>query len=402
MAKNDQQPPAWMLPSESTGGKAARTVSQTLGDAALDMAERLASMKLPPAWFNDDGPKKPADTSKPGPGLPPAWMLDGTAPPAPTPVPTPTPAPVPAPTPAPAPAPAPTPAPVPTGQTPITPDLPAPPAPPPVDNVITIPEIVIIGDPHALDPPTPVGPQPAPPIKPTPIVIPGPAPAPAPAPTPVQPDDCRTVIRQALQAVASDMGNSQFAKWAQDPRAIFTLVMSESGCDKNALKREGFSQKLNRDYFSFGIFQMNEIWAPGHYKIAPQRIGARLAGLMVPFPQTPTWTKAQAALPLLAWPQQVWYGMVLLTWFSIYKNTYFSSTAGQVAVPSTHLPNEAEHQHAVNAAKGANAMAARLNIPVELVLIKAYWAASSPAGVEKMVLANDPRIVAMAKLWPVT
>jgi len=210
------------------------------------------------------------------------------------------------------------------------------------------------------------------------------------------------VVRRALISVAQDKGNAQFQQWAQDPRVVFTLIASESGGDKNALKKEGFSKKLGRDYFSFGIFQINEIWAPGHYKIASQRIGARLAAMMPPFPQTPTWTKAQAAQALLAWPHQVWYGMVLLTWFSIYKHTYFAQVVGQVATASSHLPNDKEAKFALDAAIGASAQAAKLNVPVELVLLKAYWAASSPEGVAKMVRAGDPRITAAARMWPVT
>lgn len=329
----------------------------------------MAQNNQPPAWMLDGAKGAQSATQfDPSVKLPAAWQLDDAAP-----------APRPAPLPAPAPQPLPLPPPPPPPPTPVIPPLP-------------IPNPDVIPPPQPIIPPTPA------PIPPAPTPIqPKPAPTPAPAPTPDV--DWQGAVLSALKAVAKDISSTQFQQWANLPENIFALIQSESAGNPNALKDEGFSKKLGRHFFSMGLFQMNEVWCPGHYKDAPNKIGPRLAGMMVPFPQTPTWTVDQAKAALLAWPTQVLYGMVLLRWFSIYKHTYFGAVGDRLVIPSSTLPNAKETEFAKQAASGINNMAQKLDVSAEFIMLKAYWAASSPEGVMKLVLNNDGRIVAAANLW---
>jgi len=211
--------------------------------------------------------------------------------------------------------------------------------------------------------------------------------------------DWKSVVQRYLQAVATDKGSTAFQAWANDPAAIFALVYGESGGDRNAVHDEGYSSKLKRNYFAFGLFQMNEIWGAAYQASAVARIGPKLAQQMPAFPKTTSWTKEQAANALLAWPGQVLYAMVLLAQFANYKAAYFTSMKGQVATPAQHLTSSDEQKHATDAAAGINALAKSTGVPAELIALKAYWLGSSPAYVAKATLAKDPRIIATARQW---
>lgn len=222
-------------------------------------------------------------------------------------------------------------------------------------------------------------------------------PVPRPAITPTV--DWRSTVSQALSAVAKDIASSQFQQWAQAPLDIYALILSVSGGDPNAMAQQSFSSKLNRIFYTFGIFQMNEIWCDGYYKDAPNKIGPRLAAKMVPFPQKAPWTKEQAAVPLLDWPYQVLYGMVLLRWFSIYKHTYFGSVGDRLVIPTTTLHDNTELGYARDAAAGINRMAQTLDVSAQFIMLKAYWTGSSPKTVAALTQANDTRIVKATDIW---
>jgi hypothetical protein len=207
----------------------------------------------------------------------------------------------------------------------------------------------------------------------------------------------------ALKEVATDMVNSQFQAWANDPTDILTLAMSESAGSWTAQKDEGYSTKLGRNYFSMGLFQMNELYGPARKQRASDLIGKRLAAKVPSWPATSAWTKRQAETALLAIPDQIWAVMVLLREFSKFKNTYFETAtptmlAGQSK--STTLPSAIEREKARKIARQVNDLAAILHVPTTFILLKAFWLASSPDGVLNTTKALDPRVKVAAKFWP--
>lgn len=252
--------------------------------------------------------------------------------------------------------------------------------PPPV---VTVPSVVL---------PAPVLPAPAIPVQPS---------APPPV-APSQPGSWQTAVIGALSAVATNIANSQFKAWAESPRDIFALVLSESGGNWTAIKNEGHSKKLGRDYYSFGLFQNSELFGQDRYRNGPNMIGQGLAAKMVPFPSTATWTREAAAVPLLDNPRQLWYAMVLLRSLSKFKNTYFSKVSGQDIVGTTDkklLPSEAERLKAQQIATLVKSQANLLGISTSGVLTKAFWLASSPQGVLNLVSKPDARLAAYATHW---
>jgi len=278
----------------------------------------------------------------------------------------------------------------------------------PAPVIVTPPPIkppTVIVRPPAPPPPPPV---PLPPAVVSPPTMPTAPPATLPsqpsAPPPVTPtvEEWRQVVVSALQFIANTLPNTQFQAWAQAPRDIFALVMSESGGRWDAIKDEGYSAKLKRQFYSFGLFQMNELFGYARFTAAPNQIGPAASSRMPPFPNTPTWTRDQAAVPLLNKPNQIWYAMVLLREFSRFKNTYFATVSGGTIVGTTNktnLPSEAERLKAQQIATLVTSQSAILGIPTSAVLLKAFWLASSPQGVLTLVNKRDPRLEAYARHW---
>jgi hypothetical protein len=277
------------------------------------------------------------------------------------------------------------------------------------------PSTVVVTPPPTRPPAIVIAPSPpvAQPPFPAPNVSPPPPPAPLPIPTtPTQPnappavipviDGWRQVVTTALQMVANTLPNTQFQAWAQAPRDIFALVMSESGGRWDIIRDEGYSSKLKRQFYSFGLFQMNELYGRARQVAAPQLIGPAAAGRMLPFPATATWTREQAAVPLLNKPDQLWYAMTLLREFSRFKNTYFSTVSGGTIVATldrVDLPSDAERLKAQQIATLVTSQSALLGIPTSAVLLKSFWLASSPQGVLNIVSKRDPRLEAYSKHW---
>jgi hypothetical protein len=198
------------------------------------------------------------------------------------------------------------------------------------------------------------------------------------------------------------MSNSQFQAWVADPRDIFALVLSESGGKWAAIKDEGYSAKLKRNYYSFGLFQNSEIWSYDRYKSAPTMIGPTLAATMRPFPNTATWSREEAAIPLMAVPQQLGYAMVLLRSLSKFKNTYFDGFDGVKVVPTqnaTKLPSASERLRASQIATLLTSQATLLRVPASAILTKAFWLASSPGGVLTLINKPDSRLATYAGHW---
>jgi len=228
--------------------------------------------KLAPAW-QWDAKGDISSTEAALKQLPPAWMTGGS--PSPAPVVTLPPSPPPTVS-----------IPLPASPIPGVIALPPMPMPIPIPVPTSIPTL----------PPVVLGPA-------TPVVVPLPQPPTAQPPaTQTSTDSLRTAVVGALAAIARDLSNSQFQAWANDPSDIFALVRSESGWKPNAVKNEGFSTKLARDYFSFGLFQTNELFGRDRYVGAPDAIGPNNAKQMVPFPATVPWTKEAAAAALLPLP----------------------------------------------------------------------------------------------------
>lgn len=222
-------------------------------------------------------------------------------------------------------------------------------------------------------------------------------------PTVTQATDWRAAVVGAMGTVARDMGNTQFQDWTLHPLDVLALVLSESGGVWTAEKDEGDSAALGRHFFSFGLFQVNELWAPGHYKSAASMIGVNAAGAMPPFPQTKTWTKAQAKAALTAVPGQIWYAMVVLRNFSRLKNTYFTTMKGGEAVATSdpkYVATPAAKQQYADLARELQAEAYRLRIPTTAVALKSYWLASSAAGMLTILRKHgDIRLERFASAW---
>jgi len=278
---------------------------------------------------------------------------------------------------------------------------PSPPRPQPTPAPVMPPPPVFIPSPAPPQPPA--GPPPFVPPIPTPGPIPptNPAPPPVVTPPPVT-TGWRAAVVGALQAVATSLPNTQFQAWANAPRDIYALVMSESAGNWIAVKNEGYSSKQGRDFYSFGLFQMNELFGYDRFKAGPSMIGASLAAKMVPFPSTATWTRDQAAVPLLHNPNQLWYAMVLLRGLSKIKNTYFDVVEGQTiqaTTSTTKLPSEAERLKASQMATLIRSQASLLGISTSGVLTKAYWLASSPQGIINLTTKRDARLASYAVHW---
>lgn len=219
-----------------------------------------------------------------------------------------------------------------------------------------------------------------------------------------QASDWRVAIIGALGRVAIDISNTQFQSWASYPTDITALARSESGGKWTAVGKEGPSSKLGRDYYSFGLFQINELFARGHYLNAGRAIGPAIANVMTPFPATATWTAEQAAAVLLAIPGQLWYAMVLLRGLSQFKNTFFDQLNAQAITPTTStskLPSAADRATAASIGTALGNLVPVLKIPPESILTKAFWLASSPAGVKAMLSKPTPdaRLKAYAVGW---
>jgi len=207
-------------------------------------------------------------------------------------------------------------------------------------------------------------------------------------------------ILASLQAIARELANSQFTEWVSDSRPIVALAMSESNGKYDAVAEEGFSTKLGRQYCSFGLFQINELWAQSYHANAATLIGATCAKQLPAFPRGTSWTKSEAQAALTAWPGQIWYAMCALRGFSRLKNTFFSSMVpGQVsaAKPPQKQTTPGEYATASKIAPKLQAMASSLGIPPAALALKAYWLASSLGGMNKILDTSDSRLVAYAK-----
>jgi hypothetical protein len=243
-----------------------------------------------------------------------------------------------------------------------------------------------------------VGPAVITPTPALPVVLP-----PGVKPPVTQATDWRAAIVGALGTVAREITNSQFHAWTLDPLDIFALVASESGGSWTAAKDEGFSSKMGRNFWSFGLFQMNELFGQDRYRNAAALVGPNIAKVMPPFPLTQTWTKDQARIPLTTIPGQIWYGMALLRSFSLLKNTNFDrldATAVATTSPSKQA-SESIRATAATAASRFNKTAAALGIPASAVALKSFWLASSLPGMSAIAAKSptDIRLVRFAEHW---
>lgn len=209
-------------------------------------------------------------------------------------------------------------------------------------------------------------------------------------------------VLAALQTVARELANPQFTEWVGDSRPIIALAMSESGGKYSAAADEGYSTKLGRQYVSFGLFQINELWAQTYFQNAATLIGPVSAKQIPPFPTGASWTRAESQAALTAWPGQIWYAMCVLRGFSKTKNTFFSSMKPGAVVAAKPPPNRnvpGEYATAAKVAPKLQALSASLGIPPAALALKAYWLASSLGGMNKVLESSDSRLLAYAKAY---
>jgi hypothetical protein len=203
-----------------------------------------------------------------------------------------------------------------------------------------------------------------------------------------------------LQATAKETVNPQLTTWSNDPALVVALALSESNGNASAVREEGFSAKLGRQYCSFGLFQINELWASSYFSNAVKLIGPTNAKKMPPFPKGATWTRAEAATALLAWPGQLWYAMCVLRGFSQLKNTFFTTMNGS-SVVARPVPSSGQTEYRTAGLLGPalSSLSKKLGIPAEAIALKAYWLASSLSGMHKLVSSGDARLSSYATAY---
>jgi hypothetical protein len=144
-----------------------------------------------------------------------------------------------------------------------------------------------------------------------------------------------------------------------DPSPWIALAIFESNLNPEFQRQIGPSTRLRRNASRWGVFALNELWAPFRYK-NQARIGST-AALLPPFPfsDNDAWTEADARAAFTTWPAQLHQAHILLDFFLD-------------AEPSLALPGFED-------------------VKLRFVRLWAYWEASSPQGASKYRDAQGAR-----------
>lgn len=200
------------------------------------------------------------------------------------------------------------------------------------------------------------------------------------------------IVRTLLVAAAGDIVSAGLTNYARDPTDIFALILSESGGKPTAEKKEGYSAKLARDYYSFGLFQMNELTAADLAKRVAPLLGPKGKAKVSVWPSATVWPAATAKTILTNVPDGLWFGIALLRQFlTVMSQNYSSLSTTATAKAGSVAASKATD-------KTLNALSSKWSVPASAIALKAFWLASSPAGMHSIIQSSDVRLERFATI----
>jgi hypothetical protein len=176
-----------------------------------------------------------------------------------------------------------------------------------------------------------------------------------------------------------------------DPSLLLWQGNFESGGRFDAMKREGYWTAMKRDYYSYGVFQINEKWAQALYNDRALLGATNSTNTPTP-PSDPAPVGAWRG-PLTAKPGSLLYGLINYDHFIRYCHVFFavSGTTDFAPKSATSIPSYVDHQDVLashDLSTRVHNIATNLVIPPLAILCREYWAAGSMQGMLAAIKGN--------------